>query len=230
MSSATGTPAGPGTPTGSAGATRMSSAAAAPPSLRSPTATSEPAATHQVVVRPVTSSGTLARGWSARSQNLTISCAGALFSPVAESGDVLYCSPSAASAIACWHASDRSYAYCLPDPRTHTVDRFRLNGTTFSAAHPAEFPPAPQALDLVDGTRCSIRIGGAAARLQVHPDWVPYYFCGAGEDTAVWAQQSAADGGVRRADGLWTVQASAADGTAPLRTIGVANAYFVATA
>lgn len=186
--------------------------------------------TRQIVVRPVTASGQLAPGWSARAQDLTITCSGALRSPVAQSNDVLYCSPSAASAIACWHAAAPSYAYCLTDPRSHTVNRFRLQDSAFPAPHPSELPPAPAALDLIDGSRCSVRIGGAAARLGVHPDWVPYYFCGSGEDIAVWAPTNAPTGGVLPGDGVWTVQTSATDGSKPLQTVGVGTAYFVGTA
>jgi len=190
---------------------------------------SHPNSTARVTVTPVTSDGRLASGWSAHAESTSIDCSAGMRSPVAESNDVLYCAPSAASAVACWHASDPAFAYCLTDPRGHTLVRYPLMRKAFPAAGPTELEARPDALDLADGTQCSIRDSGAAGDLGTHPDWVPYYFCGHASQLAVWAPQNSVTGGITHGDGAWTVQVAAGDGTTALRTVPIATAYYAGT-
>jgi len=194
------------------------------------TAASAPhTATRQVTLRPVTAAGTVAPGYSLRAGTVRIDCSSGQPSPVATSGAVLYCQPSAAAAIACWQAADRTHAYCLTDARATTVTEYPLRGR-FGSPRPAETEPVPMAMDLADGTRCAVRVGGAAARLAAHPDWVPYYYCGRGDVSAVWAAPYDPHGGILTGDGPWEVRLGSAGGTGSLRTLTVRTAYFVATA
>ena len=188
-----------------------------------------PTATRTVVAKPVKAAGDLAPGWSASKQPLTIDCSAGTRSPVAEGDGVLYCQPSAATAVACWRAHAARAAYCLIDPRSHTVVQYALAGA-FPKAGPSELEPQPLALDLADGTRCALRDSGAAGRLQSHPDWVPYYYCGTGSDQAVWAAPNSVTSGITHGDGPWTVQLAPSDGATAPRTELVSTVYLVATA
>jgi hypothetical protein len=186
-------------------------------------------ATRQVTLRPVTAAGRPAPGWTVKAGGPTIDCSAGERSAAATTDGVLTCDPSAASASACWRAADGAHAYCLYDPRTRTLSEDTLQGGAFPAARPSEIPPAPLGVDLVGDVRCTQRDGGAASALAQHPDWVVYYYCGADAGDAVWAAPDAADGGVSRDDGPWSVQLASSDGSAKVREVLVGTAYFVAT-
>src|SRR5580693_4933648 len=93
-----------------------------------PAATASPrtstAATQSVVVRPVTSAGKPAKGYSVSHSyaHSGVDCGdGASSSPGAVSANIDYCSPSAVYAIACWKASTAHAVLCLQDVASHRL-------------------------------------------------------------------------------------------------------------
>lgn len=180
-------------------------------------------ATVTTVVRPVTSAGTPAPGWHATTQDLTITCAPASPSPVSITAGVAFCSPSAASALACW-PSPGAHALCLADVESKALNRFPVAGAF--PLPPAAADPGPLSLELTDGSTCDYRDGGTGARLDANPSWVIYYYCSGNQAAFAPPDSSAVDTG----DPLWTVAVASADGTGAVRTVGVVAATFVGTA
>lgn len=203
---------------------------AMPATAARPVAAASPAAhvTHSVVVRPVTAAGHAASGFHVKVQHVSIDCSSADPSPGAIDRDIELCSPSAAYAIACWKAATPGRALCMRDPRSHRLSRIRLDG---SFAKTAAINPrwrAPLALVLSDGTKCSIRDGGAWGMLRSHPKWTGAYSCD--KHGVVWAPPHAKHYGVDESSAAWTVHTASGSGHGRLTVRHVARAYFVGTA
>ena len=173
------------------------------------------------VTRPVTLAGRIAPGYRVKSEGGSIDCLDASESPVAVDRDVLFCSPDAAYAIACylWRAHQK-FAVCLRDARSHTLVSIRHNG-----AMPQTLPlthPTPLNLTLTTGTRCNLRAGGTSATLHNHPNWNLYYYCNSNQ--AIWGPNPY---GVNTSHGVWTVRTANANGTGAVTTRQVAKAWFM---
>lgn len=180
-------------------------------------------ATIRTVARPVTSAGAAAPGWTVQNQTSSISCSPPEPSPVAVDRGILFCSPSAASAIACWRA-DSGHALCAIDLARHLLIRYPLSGSFSAVGPPAH--PGPFALTLADGRSCTIRDGGTGENLTNHPDWVQYYFCSG--ETAVYGPPNGI--GVDTSSPQWTVEVAPADGEGLVAPVPVRTATFVGTA
>jgi hypothetical protein len=185
-------------------------------------------ATQTTVVRPVNLSGHAAPGFTvgAPFQRFPIDCSFAFESFGALSPNIEWCSPTAATAIACWKAAAAHKTLCLTDVFKHRLSRFPLRGRFApSAVRPSE-EQAPLGLVLADGQRCWIRDGGAWESLPHHPNLYGTYSCE--HNAAVWAVLDARHAGVNESHPSWTVRVGRF-GHRTLVTKHVARAWFVAT-
>jgi len=200
------------------------SAVVAPPLA---TAVASPPATVKVVVRPVTSTGHPAHGFTVRSEpNGLVDCSSRSPSPGAVDRDIEACSPSAEYAVACWKASAPHRALCVRNPANHTVFRIPREGSFKATGLLSASQRAPLRIVLGDGAQCSIRDGGAGGILAGHPTYVATYYCT--RDGAVWAPAGANHFGINEAAASWTVRTAQA-GHHSLTVRHVAKAYFVGT-
>jgi hypothetical protein len=182
--------------------------------------------TQRVVVRPVDRSGHPAAGYRVTAdRNGAIDCGPpAEASPAATNANILYCSPSAAYAIACWQDSRTAHALCLRDVWQRRLVRIADGGKFPRAAKPTT--PHPMALVLGNGTRCTIRDGGAWPDPTRHPTWAGYYSCAGSQ--AVWGPTgSSQDDGINRSKPLWTVEVGAISGRGKMTTRHIRTAYYV---
>lgn len=94
------------------------------------------------------------------------------------------------------------------------------------AAPAAPRTPSPLGLQLADGSRCRLRIGGAWPELAGHPELFGSYFCSNG--VAAWGL--ARQDGIDRSTPTWTVRVAPMSGRGTLRTVAVRAAYYAGTA
>ncbi|SNT62710.1 Alpha/beta hydrolase family protein [Asanoa hainanensis] len=181
-------------------------------------------------LKPVTSAGRVAPGWTAVDAPDAggLDCSFNSASPSARKGDIYYCSPSAAAADACWVEAGGDSMLCLQDPMGRTVARLWMEGSVgaMQPSGPARYSgtPLPIRLDLDSGTRCRLRNGGSWDAQESDPDLAGFYRCDNGE--AVWAKQNSP--GIDRSSKTWTVRTGKATGGLTKRK--VRTAYYVATA
>jgi hypothetical protein len=184
-------------------------------------ATGRGAHTHRVVVRPVDASGNPGTGWTVkRLRHSSVFCDGT--APAAVDDAILECFPSAEYLPACWKSHHHT-ALCLRDARTKALVRVHYTGHFGTATAPKQ--PSPQDLDLVNGQKCDIRVGGAWGQLPTHPNWVGFYSCARG---SVYGAPSG--DGVNRSNPTWTVHVWKSGTKHHVTTRGVDTAYFVGTA
>jgi hypothetical protein len=186
--------------------------------------------TKPVVVKPVTKAGAPAAGFRVKVQNSAAADCGApaQASPGAVDAGINLCSPSYLYAIACWKSARVHHAICMRNPSSHRLYRIPLSGSFAKAALAKPRLRAPLLLVLGDGTRCSIRDGGAWGQRKGHPNWAGTYSCT--RHGIVWAPQNPAHYGVHESTLSWWVYTGAANGKGPLTIRYVAKAYFVGTA
>jgi hypothetical protein len=179
------------------------------------------AKTQRVVVRPVDSAGHARPGWTVhRAKGLTVDCRNSAAAAAVDDG-IYACFPTAAYLPACW-PSQHHTVLCLRDARTRKLVRVRYSGGLGTATAPDR--PSPQDLDLAQGQRCSLRVGGAWGTLPTHPKWVGFYSCGHG---SVYGPPSG-DGVVRRTT-PWTVRIWVSGTQHRVVRRSVATAYYVGT-
>lgn len=184
--------------------------------------------TRQIVLRPVTDTGRAAPGYTTvvLSADHQLDCGGssrhhAYQSPVAVDTGPVACSPSSEYALACWNGPSATTALCYQDPWQRQVVQVHTGGRLPVERAPER--PSPLGVVLSDGTRCSLRGGGAWALLDGHPDMYARYGCEGG--MALWAGRRA--DGIDRAQPLWTVRLAPTSGHGRLRAATVRSAYFV---
>jgi hypothetical protein len=188
-----------------------------------------PPATHSVIVRPVTSAGQPASGFHVKAQKAgSIDCSFPDASPGAVGRNIEECSPSAEYAIACWKAAEAHHALCMRDPSSRRLYRIRLMSSFAKTAVAKSKSRAPLLIVLTDGTRCSIRDGGAWAVLKSHPKWTGAYTCS--RHGVVWAPPHAKHYGIDESATSWSVHTGSATGNGTLTVRHVKRAYFVGTA
>ena len=154
----------------------------------SPRAAATP--TQRVVVRPVHADGAPAAGWSVtRERGYSVQCWGPSASGVTRG--ISTCGASADYLPSCWKSRDHT-VLCVRDVRTKKLVRVRYTGAYPAAPAPAR--PSPQGLQLGDGERCAIRIGGAWGSPPSHPQWVGWYSC---TRSSVYGPESRRDGIIR---------------------------------
>jgi hypothetical protein len=207
--------------------TALIASAAMPVATASASAPASFAATHTVTVLPVTSTGHAASGFHVTNESGEIDCSFADPSPGALAANIEECSPSVAYAIACWKAAKAHDALCLRNPSSHHLFRIHLMGSFASTPAPTAALRAPLLIVLTDGTKCTIRDGGAWGTLASHPKWNGSYSCTKHGD--VWAPPSSKRYGVNEAASSWTVHTASATGTGGLTVRHIKRAYFVGT-
>jgi hypothetical protein len=184
-------------------------------------------ATVRAVVRPVTSTGNVATGFTMHTEPTgSVDCSAKLASPGAVSPNINFCSPSAEYAVACWNSSAAHRALCMRNPRSKDVYRIPRTGAFAATAVPPVKFRAPLLVKLADGDFCAIRDGGAWGSLTGHPELTGTYACiHAG---IVWASSTARHFGVDESHPLWTVRTAPA-GNHALVTRHIVKAWFVGT-
>jgi hypothetical protein len=192
--------------------------------------TAAPPATKSIIIRPVTSAGKPASGFHVSTQKgLSIDCSAPAFpSPGAVDRNIQECSPSAAYAIACWKAAKAHHALCMRNPSSHRLYQISLMGSFAKSPRVKPKLRAPLLIVLTDGTRCSIRDGGAWGTLKVHPTWPGTYSCTKHGD--VWSPPNANHNGVNESAASWWVRTASASGKGKLTVRHIKRAYFVGTA
>lgn len=181
-------------------------------------------ATGRVTVRPVTSTGDPAPGYSVTNEaQASFACTGES-SPVAVSPNIQFCGYSATDTVACWKSAVPASVLCLRDPLTKKLVRIKYTGQF--AATPAPAHPAPQALVLDDDNRCLIRDGGAWDSVPSQPTWVGWYYCANHAD--VYGPMPG--NGIDQTQPTWTVHTVTPGEGATITNHSVTIAYFVGTA
>ncbi|WP_326834886.1 hypothetical protein VSH64_08150 [Amycolatopsis rhabdoformis] len=181
-----------------------------------------------VTVKPVARNGTLAPGWTVADDGESVDCGTpASPSPAATGRDIVTCSPTAASADVCWTQQDRISLLCGWDPWTRTLHRNTAEAPVTPVA--ASSSPVPWALELVDGTKCRLRNGGAWPGRS--DDYVGAYSCDEGRgELAVLANSADL---IDKSTPMWTVPVGVLDdkasGSPPPRTVGIRVAYFASS-
>jgi hypothetical protein len=172
-------------------------------------------ATTQVVNLTPVAAGKAAKGWSTIDEsNQLVDCSSPSRSAV--NNDIMECSPTSADAGACWTAPE-GFVLCIRDPWRKTL-AFIPATTTVPTIAP--HVPEPLALSLADGSHCSLRLGGSWPARPEGPEYNGTYSCADQPFRAVWGDIDKSGGAT------WTVHVG--ESTGPLRTVGVAEAYFAA--
>jgi len=181
--------------------------------------------TVRTVLRPVTATGHAAQGYTVRKQlKYSVDCSFTETSPAAVDRDIVLCAPDAAYAVACWKGAAAHTVLCFQDARKKQLVEYRAK--TVAQTRPYRIK-APLDLRLVDGTYCTIRIGGAGGTLKQHPRWIAYYYCTGGK--TVWASMNDKHWGVHRANPVWTVNIAGSGRNAKVHQRAVKQAWFVGT-
>lgn len=179
--------------------------------------------TATIVLRPVTGQGTAAPGYQVESHRSDqIDCTTRTQSPVAVTGNVSECSPTALNPLACWAGPGPGTALCYLTALSHRL--FEYTGTVPATVRTG--PASPMRLVLADGASCDYRVGGAWAGLDGHPELAATYGCSNGQ--AVWTRTGADS--VDRSAPIWRVEVAPESGHGALTTATVSTAYFVGTA
>lgn len=222
-------------PLPSAAASSTASSPASPPRA-SASRTSAPVSaptprTQQIVRRPVTSEGKVTAGYAvvtdrvaARSDCGDGRPGNAYPSPPAVDAGVVGCGPSAEYTPACWNGATATTAYCYRDPWQRQVVRISTAGRLPALRPPTQ--PSPLGLVLGNGSRCTLRVGGAWASLDSHPDMYGTYSCQGGD--VIWG--TGRSDGIDRTSPLWKVRLAPGTGHGTLHEMTVRTAYFVGTA
>lgn len=184
-------------------------------------------ATTRTIVRPVTSSGHVAAGFTLHLEpNGSVNCSLRFPSPGAVSPNIEFCGPAAEYAIACWKAALAHHALCMRVVNGRDVYRIPLDGSFAPTAIAPVKYRAPLLMKLGDGDFCLIRDGGSLGSLTGHPNLHGTYGCL--HDGVVWASTSARHFGVDESHPLWRVRTAPA-GNHNLVTKVVAQGWFVGT-
>jgi hypothetical protein len=120
------------------------------------------------------------------------------------------------AASACWTAPE-GFVLCVRDPWRKTL---ALIPATTTVPTTAPHVPEPLALSLADGSHCSLRLGGSWPARPEGPEYNGTYSCADQPFRAVWGDID------KNGGATWTVHVG--ESTGPLRTVGVAEAYFAA--
>lgn len=175
------------------------------------------AATRTVVIEPVDADGTPVTGWTVEAADDPVECG------PASAGGIVECTPFASGGAVCWPEPDAGSVLCLRDAWSRTLDRHPATGADVAVDSPAT--ASPIGLELVDGTRCRLRYGGAWSPRADDENLTGAYSCGGTNEQIVW---SAGDNPIDRSSSTWTVRVGTA--VSPLRTVAVRVAYVAATA
>jgi len=158
-------------------------------------------------------------------QDFPVDCSFGSPNPAAVGVNTHDCSPHAASAHFCWGTTGTVDLVCSWDPRSKELHRYTATEPLTDTAAPAD--PVPWGLDLADGLKCDVRLGGALAG---RPDgYLAAYVC----DGKTYVLGNSTDPVVDTSGPQWIVKVGELSTTAtslpPPEPIGVVTAYFAAT-
>ncbi|MFM9378268.1 hypothetical protein [Gordonia sp. VNK21] len=190
--------------------------------------TGQEAATQVVTVIAVGADGQPRDGWSVSADAPgQVQCGAPAYSTrSATTGGMYDCTPNAAGAHTCWPAKPGDTGLlCAFDPWETVLHRFTADAPLTPVTRPDD--PWPWALELADGTRCTLRYGGAWGGRS--DDLRGAYGC-SGTDDVVLTEVNQNPVGSSAAQ--WTVRVGQlGSGTPDLpapTVVGVTTAYFTA--
>lgn len=128
------------------------------------------------VIVPVGADGQVAAGWTISDEEpvTDVDCYAPSGSTLTEG--VYQCGPSAVYLPACWPTEEPDEMLCVRD--TEARELFRARAASVDT-YGAVAEPVPLTLELADGARCAVRIGGAWGANKHAPDSLPRYACDA---------------------------------------------------
>jgi hypothetical protein len=135
-------------------------------------------------------------------------------SPSAVADNIYSCSPAVTDAGTCW-PSTRGTLLCVDNPWDKRLNRVAYGGQLPPVQHPAT--PDPFALVLEDGTRCTLRHGGAWGGRD--DGYVGVYGCDSANPnmSVLWLPSQGAGSCIDRSTPVWTVKVG---------QLGAANPHF----
>ena len=161
--------------------------------------------------------------------NSPVDCSSGSPDPAAVGVNTHDCSPHAASAHFCWGTTGTVDLVCSWDPRSTELHRYTATEPLTDTAAAAD--PVPWGLDLADGRKCDVRLGGAFSG---RPDnYTVAYVCDGAAATYVLGNST--DPVVDTSGPQWIVKVGGLSHSPtvtslpPLEPIGVLTAYFAAT-
>jgi hypothetical protein len=183
-------------------------------------------ATIKTIIRPVNAAGFARPSYTVHAEPTnTANCSFPDPAPSAVSPNIEICSPSAASAFACWKAAAAHKILCVRNPRVRTLYRIPRAGPFAPTALAPASQRAPLAVVLANGDYCQFRNGGAGPIRLDHPQWTATYYCNSGK--VIWQRPGAHHYGVFERFPDWTV--IVAGETGPIVARHVLRAWFVGT-
>jgi len=161
--------------------------------------------------------------------NSPVDCSFGAPNPAAVGVNTHDCSPHAASAHFCWGTTGTVDLLCSWDPRSTELHRYTAMEPLTDTAAAAD--PVPWGLDLADGRKCDVRLGGAFSGRP--DDYTVAYVCGGA--TATYVLRNSTDPVVDTSGPQWVVKVGGLShnptvtSLPPPVAIGVVAAYFAAT-
>jgi hypothetical protein len=123
---------------------------------------------------------------------------------------------------------DAERALCMREPDKKKLVSIPLSGKFAKTALAPRKTRAPLLLVLTDGTKCSIRDGGAWGQLKSHPKWYGTYACE--KHGVVWSPPKAHHYGIDESAAVWTVRTGPGGGKGKIVVRRIRRVYFVGTA
>jgi hypothetical protein len=186
-----------------------------------------PAGTQVVEVKLLGADQRIAAGWDVTADPGTGPLDYCVPSPYALEANIQSCGSSADGASVCWAPPGQNNLYCGTDPWEKTVRKLYAAQTLSES--PAPIDPEPWGMELVDGSRCVARTGGA---WPVNSDGtVVIYICGENDPTPyVLAQPE--ERTVDKSGPIWTVLGGALEvedpQAMPPKRVGLQAVYYAA--
>ena len=164
-----------------------------------------------------------------QSQGSPVDCSFGAPNPAAVGTNTHDCSPHAADAHFCWGTTGTVNLVCSWDPRSTELHLYTATEPLTDTKAPAD--PVPWGLDLADGRKCDVRLGGAFSGRP--DDYTVAYVCDGADATYVLGRST--DPMVDTSGPQWIVKVGdlshspTITSLPPPEPIGVVTAYFAAT-
>jgi pimeloyl-ACP methyl ester carboxylesterase len=155
--------------------------------------------TEVVEVVPIDTSGNPTPEYTVEPRNQTVDCSYAEPSPSSVGTDIAWCGGTADAADVCWVLSDRITLLCGHDPWEQVLYELQADAPVDAIA--ANPDPLPWALELANGMRCRLRIGGAWGGRS--DGLIGWYGCGTDARVVLGPQEGPP---IDQSQAAWTVQ------------------------